>query len=117
MTPTDRGKPKGALVIGIGEKPSDKAPPDLSSPEAPDEQEPVGSEECENCRFYSIGDGQCKRYPQWVDHGPDDYCGEFSAGKPHQDEAPDDGMGAPSQMGQKPQPGSIGQYGPGGMPR
>jgi hypothetical protein len=98
MTPTDRGKPKGTLVIGIGGKPSDdKAPPDLSSPEAPDEQEPVGSEECENCRFYSMDDAQCKRFPEWMPHSPDDWCGEFAVGKPHQSEAPDDQMVAPPQ--------------------
>src|SRR5260221_10320671 len=75
-------KKKGALIIGI--TPKDDAPPPLTSPEdSPQEEanEPVGTEECENCRFYAGTELQCKRYPQWVEHQPDHWCGEFVAGK------------------------------------
>lgn len=31
-------------------------------------------QQCGNCRYF---DGQCKRYPMYVDRKPTDWCGEW----------------------------------------
>jgi hypothetical protein len=90
MTPSS-GPPKKGLLILADDK---GGPPPLTSPEG-DEQEPAGAPECENCKFYS--DSQCKRYPQWVDRMPEDWCGEFRPGK-----APASDNAQPSQSQQTP---------------
>lgn len=115
MTPTNGPPKKGLLLI-----PDDKGgPPPLQSPDNPleEKQEGSGSQECENCVFYSTADQNCKRYPEWVPHSPEEWCGEFKAGAPHADaDAQVPGHATPPQNSQ-PNPYMNHSTAAGGPPR
>jgi hypothetical protein len=82
MTPSS-GPPKKGLLLLADDK---NGPPPLSSPDEPDAddvQQPGSQGSCADCVFYDTSEQNCKRYPDWIPHAPDDYCGEYKAGKPH----------------------------------
>lgn len=80
MTPSG-GPPKKGLLLLADDK---DGPPPLSSPDEPDQDDRQGGQgTCADCVFYDTSDQNCKRYPDWIPHAPEDWCGEYKAGKPH----------------------------------
>lgn len=106
MSPTNK-KPAIGLMIGVGPKGPDDGPAPLGSPEDQDLDNQASSpnDTCATCRYFSDGDMQCKRYPQWVDHMPEDWCGEFRSGPQHKDAHEADEMQMPHGQGAPPQQG------------
>lgn len=85
MTPNE---PKKGLLLLADDKPGS-----LKSPEEPDTDDAMQSgdtsgQHCDGCRFYATDTGDCKRYPDWVQRMPEDWCGEWKAGAQHSDAAP-----------------------------
>lgn len=107
MTPNE---PKKGLLILAG-KPGaggDDSPAPMSSPEnEPDADDIMGDKgggpakgNCSGCVYYDGGMGQCKRYPQWVERMPEDWCGEFRAGPTYDSGGMSSaGQGQSNQMG------------------
>ena len=109
MTPTDKGKPKATLIIGLGPK---DGPPPLSSPEMePDADDAMGgdssSQSCASCYAFQPSTGRCLMFPP---HGADwsmvdesDWCCQYKSGKQHEPNAGQSHQ-MPSQQQEPPNP-------------
>lgn len=117
MSPQDPTKRKGtALIIGItphgagDDGPSGLRSPEDAEPDPMDMGDDTSGENCGGCKFFTADEQQCCRYPphgtEWAMVTPDQWCGEFMAGKPHggaAPETPEDHIAAMPGMAPAPQ--------------